>query len=127
MIARSVPSSLSLERSRRAVAQARSFVRDRCAESGVSETVCDTAVLLVSELVTNAVEHARSSVDLSVTVSPAKVHVEVGDGNASLPAIQPADVGAVHGRGMAIVDALADAWGVRPAGRGKTVWFDLPC
>lgn len=126
VIARSVPSSLSLERSRRAVAQARSFVRDRCLDAGVAESVCDSAVLMVSELVTNAVEHARSHVELVVGVTPRAVRVEVADTNASLPAIQRADNGAVHGRGMAIVDSLASTWGVRPAGRGKAVWFELP-
>ncbi|PRY14182.1 anti-sigma regulatory factor (Ser/Thr protein kinase) [Kineococcus rhizosphaerae] len=126
VIARSVLSSLSLERSRRAASQARSFVRERCLEAGVAEGVCDSAVLMVSELVTNAVEHARSRVELAVAVSPRDVHVEVGDHNAALPAVRHPDTGAVHGRGMAIVDALASAWGVRPAGRGKTVWFDLP-
>jgi anti-sigma regulatory factor (Ser/Thr protein kinase) len=126
VIARSVPSSLSLERSRRAVAQARSFVRERCRHAGVAESVCDAAELMVSELVTNAVEHARSHVELVVEVTPRVVRVEVGDGNAALPAIQQADEGAVHGRGMAIVDGLASSWGVRPAGRGKAVWFELP-
>jgi anti-sigma regulatory factor (Ser/Thr protein kinase) len=81
---------------------------------------------MVSELVTNAVEHARSHVELVVGVTSRAVHIEVGDGNASLPAIQQADDGAVHGRGMAIVDNLASSWGVRPAGRGKAVWFELP-
>lgn len=107
------------------MAQARTFVRDRCDEAGVADSVRDSAVLLVSELVTNSVEHARSRVELAIAVSALQVHVEVGDTNASLPAIHQADSGAVHGRGMAIVDALAAAWGVRPAGRGKTVWFDL--
>ncbi|MEZ0494001.1 ATP-binding protein [Kineococcus sp. TBRC 1896] len=122
----SVPTSLDLERDRRAVARARAFVRDHCAQSQVAETVCDTAVLLVSELVTNAVEHARSRVRLAVAVSARLVHVEVGDQNAALPAVRSPDSSAVHGRGMAIVDGLAEDWGVRPDGRGKTIWFDLP-
>ncbi|WP_432544166.1 ATP-binding protein [Kineococcus sp. SYSU DK002] len=126
MSARSEPSSLSLERSRRAASQARAFVRERCVREGVTESVCDTAVLLVSEIVTNAVEHARSRVELAVAVTPARVRVEVGDQNGALPAIQRADPGAVHGRGMAIVDGLAGDWGVRPEARGKTVWFELP-
>ncbi len=130
VIARSVPSSVppsvDLERDRRAVARARAFVRDHCAQFEVSETVCDTAVLLVSELVTNAVEHARSRVRLAVAVSSVRVHVEVGDQNASLPAVRHPDSSAVHGRGMAIVDVLAGDWGVRPEARGKTIWFDLP-
>jgi anti-sigma regulatory factor (Ser/Thr protein kinase) len=125
VIAQSVPSTLSLERSRRAVAQARAFVRDRCREAGVADGTCDAVVLMVSELVTNAVEHARSRVELVLAVDPTAVHVEVHDGNASLPAIRHADTGAVNGRGMAIVDELAANWGVRPVGRGKTVWFDV--
>jgi len=125
VIAQSVPSTLSLERSRRAVAQARSFVRDRCREAGVADVTSDAVVLMVSELVTNAVEHARSRVELALAVDPGVVHVEIHDGNAALPAIRNADSGAVNGRGMAIVDELALSWGVRPAGRGKTVWFDV--
>ncbi|MEW1956678.1 ATP-binding protein [Kineococcus sp. NPDC059986] len=126
MIDSAEPSSLDLERDRRAVARARAFVRDHCAQSQVAEGVCDTAVLLVSELVTNAVEHARSRVRLAVAVSTRRVHVEVGDQNAALPAVRHPDAAAVHGRGMAIVDGLAEDWGVRPDGRGKTIWFDLP-
>jgi anti-sigma regulatory factor (Ser/Thr protein kinase) len=126
VIDRPEQSSLSLERSRRAVAEARAFVRDRALDAGVAEPVLDSAVLMVSELVTNAVEHARSPVELLVRITPGAVRVEVVDQNASLPAIQRADSGAVHGRGMAIVDGLASTWGVRPTGRGKAVWFELP-
>ncbi|MGI4894392.1 MAG: ATP-binding protein [Janthinobacterium lividum] len=118
-------SSLLLERSRAAVRDARAFVRDQCGAAGVEEDLCDNAVLMVSELVTNAVEHARSPVQLALRVTASTVHVEVRDTNASLPAIQEAGPGAVHGRGMAIVDALATDWGVRPIVRGKIIWFDL--
>ena len=117
--------SLELERSRAAVREARAFVHERCAAAQVAEDTCDTAVLLVSELVTNAVEHARSPVRLTVQVSGGTLHVEVQDTNRSLPAIQHASPGAVHGRGMAIVDTLATDWGVRATARGKVVWFDL--
>jgi anti-sigma regulatory factor (Ser/Thr protein kinase) len=104
---------------------ARRFVR-RALESTDSEFALDTAELLTSELVTNVVVHVGSSSELVITTTDGGVRVEVTDHDGRLPAIQAAGADATHGRGLAIVDALADAWGVDGrADNGKTVWFEL--
>lgn len=86
----------------------------------------DTVTLLVSELVTNAVVHAGSDVEVMVRLTPTAAWVEVTDASAS--DIKPRDATSDEdsGRGLALVDMLARRWGVRPrAGGGKTVWFEI--
>jgi DNA-binding NarL/FixJ family response regulator len=86
----------------------------------------DTVTLLVSELVTNAVLHAGSEVEVSVRLTPTAARIEVTD--ASGDAIVPRDATSEEdsGRGLALVGSLAQRWGVRPApGGGKTVWFEV--
>ncbi|MEV5492598.1 SpoIIE family protein phosphatase [Streptomyces bobili] len=90
--------------------------------------VDDEAQLLLSEIVTNALVHADSEVDLRVRRYPDCLRVEVRDSDPH-PAInvgRPGEDQAESGRGMMIVAALASAWGNSPNGRGKTVWFELP-
>lgn len=103
---------------------ARSFVGDVLADSPASECA-DTATLLVSELVTNALLHARTDVEVVVRVDPARVRVEVHDALERLPSLlaQPGDT--LAGRGLHIVDELAAGWGAEPQNGGKTVWFEL--
>ena len=89
----------------------------------------DNAILLVSELVTNAVRHGRAQITLRLAASRDHVHVEVGDGDERLPrqrAHRP-DPSEPGGRGLLIVDAIASAWGValRSSDSGKIVWFVL--
>jgi DNA-binding NarL/FixJ family response regulator len=86
----------------------------------------DTVTLLVSELVTNAVLHAGSGVEVMVRLTDGCARVEVTD--ASAGAVVPRDAAADDdsGRGLALVGNLARRWGVRPApGGGKTVWFEV--
>lgn len=90
------------------------------------EDLADTASLLVSELVTNAIVHARTRFELGVTAGPGGVHVSVHDGSDVLP--QPRHYGrsATTGRGMSLIDQMADRHGADPDGLdGKTVWFEL--
>ncbi|GAV44996.1 histidine kinase-, DNA gyrase B-, and HSP90-like ATPase [Streptomyces acidiscabies] len=86
----------------------------------------DIAELLTSELVTNALLHTDDDAVLTATVGPEGLHVEVRDFVDRLPEPEAphADDG-THGRGLLLVQALADAWGVRPHGIGKAVWFEL--
>ncbi|MGW0710157.1 ATP-binding protein [Streptomyces sp. NPDC002643] len=86
----------------------------------------EIAELLTSELVTNALIHTDHDAVLTATVSPGGLHVEVRDfvGRRPTPQLPAADDG-IHGRGLLLVQSLADAWGVRPHGVGKAVWFDL--
>ena len=89
----------------------------------------DVALLLVSELVTNAMLHAQTEAEVEVECHDHTVRVAVSDG---VPAgIDPESghqshtVGAPSGRGLRIVDALAHRWGVSVHEAGKTVWFEL--
>ena len=86
----------------------------------------DSVSLLVSELVTNAVIHAGSDVEVSVALLPNAVRVEVLDHDPTMPVARDAADDDTSGRGMAILDALASAWGMDPAEGGKVVWFELP-
>jgi anti-sigma regulatory factor (Ser/Thr protein kinase) len=105
---------------------ARLFVRCLCEEWGVA-AVADVAELLSSELVTNAVVHAQSAIELEVTRSRTELRVDVGDvGPGSVQPVahaRPAE--AEGGRGLAIVASLADDWGVEEVPTGKSVWFAL--
>lgn len=80
----------------------------------------------MSELVTNAVLHAQSDVTLGVQIVDGLLRVEVGDGSPYVPQLRADSEVALGGRGVALVDACADRWGVTPRPpEGKTVWFEL--
>jgi len=104
------------------LAGARQFVAD-AAPSGVAE---DDLLLSVSELVTNALLHARTSFRVRVTASPRSVRVEVFDANPLLPTAKNYGPTAVTGRGLRIVEHLSSDWGVTPVDGGKWVWFEMP-
>lgn len=88
------------------------------------DSLVDTATLLTSELVTNVVLHARMPFRLSITLDD-DVTVEVADGSTAEPVRAEGDPTAERGRGLQVVDALADRWGTRLEEAGKTVWFSL--
>ena len=90
------------------------------------EALVETAVLLTSELVTNALIHTDDDAVLTATIGPRGLRVEVRDFVARRPrlCVPDADDG-THGRGLVLVQSLADAWGVRSHGVGKAVWFEL--
>ncbi|MEU6367993.1 ATP-binding protein [Streptomyces sp. NPDC046931] len=86
----------------------------------------EIAELLTSELVTNALVHTDRDAVLTATVSPRGLHVEVRDFVRRRPHLRmPTIDDGTHGRGLVLVQSLADAWGVRAHGVGKSVWFDL--
>lgn len=109
-------------------AAARAFVRNELEQQAVPEPPLETAILLTSELVSNALLHARTEVDLLLIMASSGVRVEVHDGNARQPGppAAPAPLDATTGRGLLMVEALAGRWGVDGTGDGKTVWFELP-
>lgn len=84
------------------------------------------AALLVGELVSNAVLHAGTPIELTVAVEGSNVRIEVLDESAHMPE-KVAGVGEMMaGRGLHIVDAIAKRWGAeRLADRGKKVWFEI--
>src|SRR5206468_2951238 len=83
------------------------------------------AELLVSELVTNAVLHARTDLTVAVERRGENVRVSVSDGSARQPRLRHHSVEAGTGRGLLLVERMARRWGVEPAGTGKVVWFEV--
>lgn len=104
------------------IAAARRFVAGELGDVGER---LDAILLLVSELATNSVLHAASAFRLSVRRTSDEVCVEVADEGAGSPSQQPHDVTAPSGRGLQIVEALSDEWGVRDQPPGKVVWFTV--
>lgn len=86
----------------------------------------DVAELLTSELVTNALVHTDHGAVVTATVDTEQLRVEVRDFVPGLtrPRVPHADDG-THGRGLVLVQELADSWGVQNHGAGKVVWFEL--
>ncbi|MFI5620454.1 ATP-binding protein [Streptomyces sp. NPDC051567] len=88
----------------------------------------EAAELLVTELVTNALVHTGQGAEVSVSLAATRLRVEVRDyaTRRPRPYVPTVDDG-THGRGLVLVEALADTWGVDtpPLGRGKVVWFEL--
>lgn len=105
---------------------ARTFVDARLGEWGAGG-VREETLLCISELVTNAVVHAGSAVHLELHCGEGVLRVDVRDvGQAPLaPARPAAGVEDTHGRGLMMVDAVADRWGVVADGDGKVVWFEI--
>ena len=104
---------------------ARHLVADWCIDQGLVGDVVDTLLLLTAEVVTNAVIHGRSDVVLRLGRHGSRVRVGVGDENTRVPMRREADPDALDGRGMALVEALADAHGVEVRPAGRLVWFDV--
>ncbi|MGW2459184.1 ATP-binding protein [Streptomyces sp. NPDC004457] len=117
------------------VGRARRWARSRLAGSGITadEPLAETLILLVSELVTNAVVHTGRPAVLRLCLpgaadekgASAPVRVEVTDRSSRAPVPRCADDDATGGRGLALVDCLADRWGWSPEDAGKSVWCEL--
>jgi anti-sigma regulatory factor (Ser/Thr protein kinase) len=115
--------SIELAADRTSPAAARRFVE---AEVGGAVDDFDALLLCVTELVSNAVLHARSRCRVRVRSTSESVRVEVWDSAPDhLPEPKRYDPHAVTGRGLYLVDTLTTAWGVDVAVDGKTVWFEL--
>ncbi|KOV75007.1 MULTISPECIES: SpoIIE family protein phosphatase [unclassified Streptomyces] len=107
----------------REVARARRLVRERLLDWGLPQAV-ETAELLVSEVVTNAVRHAESDrIGLRVVRTDALLF-EVTDDEPALPAMVSAGPYDESGRGLRVVSRLAREWGASASGHRKTVWFE---
>ena len=100
--------------------------RRAVAERFAAHPRVDDLLVCVSEVVTNAVKHARSASEMRVRQLGGTVRVEVIDGDAQQrPAVSEPDPLAPSGRGLRILDQLAARWGSHPTGDGKAVWFEL--
>ncbi len=108
----------------RSVAQARRFAR-RTLEAWGADELVDTASLVVSELMTNAVVHAGTAARLALGLQGHELRIEVEDGHPgrALPMVpdQPSDT-SEHGRGLVITTSLSSAWGVEYTPTTKRVW-----
>ncbi|KUN95313.1 ATP-binding protein [Streptomyces caeruleatus] len=91
----------------------------------VSEEMLETVELLASEVIANAVLYSDAPCDVTVTRIDERLRVEVTDIAPSLPSVVEAGPNDECGRGLLLVDALADAWGVQPEPPGKTTWFEI--
>jgi anti-sigma regulatory factor (Ser/Thr protein kinase) len=96
---------------------------------GVPKALINDALLLVSELVGNAVQHGQPDIILRIRRAPPGIGVSVQDRGSEQPVLptEAPDMNAKSGRGLRIVDALSSSWGVEPADPppGKIVWFEL--
>lgn len=107
-----------------AVGVARHWVSDYCARV-VSEDTRQVLELLTSEVVANAVLHGGGALTLAVGRAPGHVVVAVSDGSPQPPTVRAVELEATGGRGVALVDVLAQEWGWEPCPPGKRVWFRL--
>ncbi|WP_232788900.1 ATP-binding protein [Streptomyces odonnellii] len=114
------------------VGRARRWARSRLVGSGIGddEPVAETLILLISELVTNAVVHTGCPAVLRMRFRPGgaeagTVRVEVADASACPPRPRHAEGDDTNGRGLELVDGLADRWGWQPEGAGKRIWCEV--
>jgi PAS domain S-box-containing protein len=115
--------SVSLDDGRPTIAEARRFVVDRLNTWDVPAPVISDVALITSELVTNAMVHGGSPVELRLERTGSRVVVLVEDDTVgALPAPRRPSDDDEHGRGLHIVEALSDEWGMRETDRGKCVW-----
>ncbi len=119
-----------LSTSPHSVRQARRFVSD-CLGDAADDEASEVAVLLTSELVTNAIQHGgphspSASVRLSVHDLVGRFRVEVEDAGQDMPVLGDGAPTGVGGRGMLLVERLADQWGCeRLDGGNKVVWIEV--
>ncbi|MFD5816022.1 ATP-binding protein [Streptomyces sp. NPDC127038] len=111
------------------VAQARRLTRSRLSAWAVCEDTCDTAALVVSELVTNAIVHAAGHrVVCELHDAGDRVRIAVGDEGCAPgePHPSPQRPDEEHGRGLLLVAAVSRAWGAQDTGPGLLVWAEIP-
>ncbi|MGO9821470.1 MAG: ATP-binding protein [Solirubrobacteraceae bacterium] len=108
----------------RSVSAARRFTEE--ALRGRPRELIEPAVLMVSELATNSIRHAMRGFQLTIACERDAVRIEVTDRGGGNPRMQSPGPDEPTGRGLRIVNELADAWGVQLSAKdGKTVWFKV--
>ncbi|GHI85985.1 PAS domain S-box protein [Streptomyces xanthophaeus] len=119
--------SVVLDAAPSSVAEGRRFLRATLEAWGKDdEHLRETACLLASELLSNAVRHGSGPLRLRLRQAGRELGVEVCDGSPVLPQARFAAPDAESGRGLLLVDSLASSWGTLPTAEGKAVWFALP-
>ena len=116
---------IALPRSPSSVAAARRFIEARAAAWSFPEQASEQLVLIGSELVTNAVLHARTGLTLTLELRDDRVRISVMDRSKAPATLRHYRPDALTGRGLGVVAALSDSWGVSAAADGKVVWAEL--
>jgi anti-sigma regulatory factor (Ser/Thr protein kinase) len=115
---------IDLDADRESPRRARCFAQQTLEEWGVSQ-IGDEVTLAVSELITNALVHGKSDVELTIIDLGNGVQVRVTDKAPEHPKLRHVDDQSTGGRGLHIVDRVADSWGVESDPPGKTIWVDI--
>jgi anti-sigma regulatory factor (Ser/Thr protein kinase) len=110
-----------------AARDARRAAREVLTAWAVPEGYVDDALLVVSELVANAVRHAHtvSTLELELSDGGRRLRVALADGSSTAPRLRHAHYSAEDGRGMGILAALSDRWGIELHVGGKRVWWEV--
>ena len=103
---------------------ARGFVTERLDAWGAGDFI-EITRLLVSELVANAALHAHTAITVSLTQDDDLLRLEVADLSPRRPILRHYSAEATTGRGLALVDAISQTWGVENRQEGKAVWLEL--
>jgi anti-sigma regulatory factor (Ser/Thr protein kinase) len=124
-------SSVSVPHARSSVGTARHALADELAANGVPTPVLQDAVLVLSELVSNAIKHAAplpsGEIQVRWDLNDDRLHLEITDGGAmTRPHPSNAAVSSLGGRGLDIVRSICRSWGVTEKEGAVTVWADLP-
>jgi anti-sigma regulatory factor (Ser/Thr protein kinase) len=119
------PARIALPRNPSSVGAARRFIAARTAAWSFPEPAADQLVLIGSELVTNAVLHARTELTLTLELREDRVRISVKDRSKAPATLRHYRADALTGRGLGVVAALSDRWGVSTAPDGKVVWAEL--
>jgi anti-sigma regulatory factor (Ser/Thr protein kinase) len=105
------------------VGDARAFVASALSEA--SDEMRERAVLITSELATNAIIHAHSAFTVTTTMDADQIRVAVTDGGGAVPLVRHPGQTETHGRGLLIASTLSDSWGIDTRSDSTTVWFTL--
>jgi anti-sigma regulatory factor (Ser/Thr protein kinase) len=119
------PARITLPRNPSSVATARRFIAARASAWSFPEPASEQLVLIGSELVTNAVLHARTELTLTLELRGDRVRISVQDRSQAPATLRHYRADALTGRGLGVVAALSDTWGISAASDGKVVWAEL--
>jgi anti-sigma regulatory factor (Ser/Thr protein kinase) len=116
---------IALPRSPASVGEARRFIQARTAAWSIPEPAGSQLVLIGSELVTNAVLHARTELIVTLELRDGRVRIGVNDRSQAPATLRHYQADAMTGRGLGVVAALSDRWGISAAPDGKVVWAEV--
>jgi len=120
-----VRSQVTLPAGLESTTAARRFAEQTLRGWGIDGEAFETTRLLVSELVANAMTHAATTAQMVLDLSDRRLRVEVRDKAGGRPRRRDPNFDEPTGRGLMIVEELADRWGVDDEPPGKSVWFEL--